>query len=199
MATRPVDTATDKPNYEMPTQTDEALDGAPTPHVPCVPTPDGNGNYACDMCHQKVRVGSRGAKNFLQHRGLPGCLKAAEKSKKALAKSNQVRKDVITSFFPQVTSRVSQSTTVSAACALNPPFTSGSPLLCSDLPHRPSVETAHSVMKQTSTCHDAHVMVLLSKLDHVAQTLPLQIPEAEEKDNNACVLTGGGPDDSGEA
>ena len=69
MATRPVDTATDKPDYKMPTQTDEALDGAPMPHVPCVPTLDSNGNYACDMCHQKVCVGSRGAKNFLQHHG----------------------------------------------------------------------------------------------------------------------------------
>ena len=75
--THPVDLDTNSPDCKMPTQTDEA----PMPHAPPIPTPDDDGNYTCDMCHQKVHVGSGGTKNFLQHQGSPGCLKAVVTSR----------------------------------------------------------------------------------------------------------------------
>ncbi|KAH8991292.1 hypothetical protein EDB92DRAFT_1995091 [Lactarius akahatsu] len=47
--------------------------------VPPILTPDKDGTYTCDICHTKVRVGYGGLKNFMQHRGSPGCLRAAKK------------------------------------------------------------------------------------------------------------------------
>ena len=52
---------------------------------------------------------------------------------------------------------------------------------------------------QTSACPDAHAMALLARLDHAAQNLPSQIPEATESDDITHVVTGGGPDDPAEA
>ncbi len=148
----------------------------------------------CDVCLQKVRVGSRGAKNFLQHCGSPGCLKTAKKVTKA--KADQTGKITITSFFPKVISKGSSSTTVLAACA--PPFTS-LPLTPSNLLHQPGIETVQLVNMQTSARPDTHAMALLARFDHTAQNLPSQIPEATESDDIACVVTGGGPDDPAEA
>ncbi|KAH8987060.1 hypothetical protein EDB92DRAFT_2090923 [Lactarius akahatsu] len=47
--------------------------------VPPILTPDKDGTYTCNICHTKVRVGYGGLKNFMQHRGSPGCLRAAKK------------------------------------------------------------------------------------------------------------------------
>ncbi|KAH9015042.1 hypothetical protein EDB83DRAFT_2321398 [Lactarius deliciosus] len=171
----------------MPTQTDSD-EASTTPDVPPIPTPDDDGSYTCDMCLQKVRIGSGGAKNFLQHRGSLGCLRA-KKVAKAKVKANQTGKNAITSFFQRVT-----NTSTTSLAARAPPFTS-SPLTPSNLPRRPSVETAQSVNKQTSACPDAHAMALLARLDRAAQNLPLQIPEAEESDDIARVVIGDGPDD----
>lgn len=182
---------TDNANRKMPIETDEA----PTPHVPPIPTPDDDGNYTCDVCLQKVRVGGGGTKNFFQHRNSPVCLRMSKKTMKAAA--NQSEKKTITSFFPKVTtSKVRSSTAVLAACA--PAFTS-SPLSASDPPHHPDSETTQSVETQTPVCPDKHAIALLARLDRAAQNLPSQVPEAGESDDIARAVISGGPDDPAEA
>jgi hypothetical protein len=77
-------------------------DSMPTPQLP-PPDPKINddGSYKCDRCHQKVRVGSGGAKNFMQHQSLPTCLKAASKHQSQMNLAG-IKMKTLTSFFPKV-------------------------------------------------------------------------------------------------
>jgi hypothetical protein len=43
------------------------------------------------------------------------------------------------------------------------------------------------------------MLTLLARLNHAAQELPIQVPEAEANDEIACILSVGDPDDPSEA
>ena len=178
------------------------------------PQPNDDGSYQCDLCHQKVRVGDGGAKNFKQHRGSLACLKAATKNQ---SKTNQAGKNTksITSFFSKVTPGSKKAkatppgrstqighhpltgrTTDPAASTPNPPqlpLPSPAPL------HQPVMQHLLSAETEARGPPDAYALVLLARLDRAAHELPADIPEAEPQDDIACVLSVGDPDDPSEA
>lgn len=184
----------------MLTQTDDAPNAVPT-NVPPIPTPDKDGAYICDICCLKVRVGNGGSKNFLQHRGSPGCLKAA---KKVSAKGNTQPKGSqtksINSYFTKAThsgqSQVQNGTAPKAA-----PPRPRSPLPTLRRPHerldgpRTVPRTpAHPLQDPVE-----HALALLASVDRAAEDLPSLVPEAEETDDIALAVSAGGPEDPSEA
>jgi hypothetical protein len=93
-------------SQHLPSPTDIPLGQAP------IPMPEEDGNYTCDLCHQSIRVGDGGNKNFFQHHGSPGCLRAA---KKIASTAKQAAKTVtITLFFSKATKRIPTSAAGSA-------------------------------------------------------------------------------------
>ena len=104
-------------------------------HSPGSSTPHNSREWhACDICGKSICVRAEGNKNFLQHCGLPGCLRATKKATTASsarqAEQNTVK---ITSFFSKEAVKVPKltgSTTSLAACApLSPPLSPVSPLI----------------------------------------------------------------------
>jgi hypothetical protein len=77
-------------------------DGTPTPQLSPDPRLEDDGSYRCDICHQKVRVGCGGIKNFEQHCNSPVCLKAKEKHE-SQANQAENKKKTLLSFFSKVT------------------------------------------------------------------------------------------------
>ncbi|KAH8995049.1 hypothetical protein EDB86DRAFT_2804872 [Lactarius hatsudake] len=159
-----------------------------------------DGSYICDICHQCIRVGDGGNKNFLQHRGSPGCRRAA---KKTASKAREASKKTvqITSFFSRVTTSVPTPTTSTTGFVAHAP-PNPSPLIhlpTSDLPPQPGNQVTLSENGQTSTRPDAHATALLDSLDHAARDLPSHILEADESDDTARVISGSGPDDPADA
>jgi hypothetical protein len=167
--------------------------------------PNEDGSYQCDMCHQKVRVGDGGAKNFKQHWGSLVCLKTATKNR---SHTNQAGNNMktITSFFSKVTPSLKkavalkgapQSQSTQPACPTpNPPQPS---LLLPTPSHELTMQGSLSAGIKIHGHPDAYALVLLARLDCAAQELPKHIPEAEPHDNIACVLSVGSPDDPREA
>ncbi|KAH9040244.1 hypothetical protein EDB84DRAFT_1647330 [Lactarius hengduanensis] len=173
----------------MPTQTDNALT-APT-DVPPTPTPDEDGVYTCDICHMRIRVGYGGRKNFLQHRGSPGCLKAAKKDSKPTGKTSQT--NTINSYFVKATQSGTSSKAQNRVARVAP---QAAPPPRSSLP-APGPQRRASARPEQGA--DGHALALLANITRVAQELPLQIPEAEEHDDIARVILAEGPEDPSEA
>ncbi|KAH9047051.1 hypothetical protein EDB84DRAFT_1557861 [Lactarius hengduanensis] len=190
----------------MPPQCD---DGPTTPRsLPDDPKPDDDGSYKCDLCHQKVRVGGGGAKNFMQHRGSSACLKAATTKKKPQA----IQMKTLTSFFSKVTHNHNTAvaptgvstcaTSVSAddrSSVAHTPSLPQSSLQSSTLLCQSNIQRSLSIESNGRPLPDAYALELLARLDHAAQELPIHIPEAEVHDEIACVLSVGEPDDPSEA
>ncbi|KAH9001812.1 hypothetical protein EDB86DRAFT_2827580 [Lactarius hatsudake] len=187
---------------QMPTQTDNMLT-APT-DVPPTPTPDEDGVYTCNICHMRIWVGYGGWKNFLQHRGSPGCLKAA---KKGDSKPKTSQTNTINSYFVKATQSGTSSKKNQAQNQVvplvvpqaAPPPRSSLPvpgLLRDPLGEPRTMRRASARPEQGA---DGHTLALLANIAHVAQELPLQIPEAEEHDDIARVILAEGPEDPSEA
>ncbi|KAH8982058.1 hypothetical protein EDB86DRAFT_2834542 [Lactarius hatsudake] len=190
----------------MPTQTDNALT-APT-DVPPTPTPDEDGVYTCNICRMRIRVGYGGWKNFLQHRGLPGCLKAAKKgdSKPKTSQTNTINSYFVKATQSGTSSKKNQAqnqvvplVAPQAAPPLAPPPRSSLPV--PGLPRDPLGEprTMRRASARPEQGADGHTLALLANITRVAQELPLQIPEAEEHDDIARVILAEGPEDPSEA
>lgn len=195
----------------MLTQSDNAPMSAPTNVSPI--TPDEDGVYTCDICSMKVRVGCGGSKNFLQHRGSVGCLRAA---KKDYLKPKASQTKTIHSYFTKATQgRTSQGTSLSSeqnkakngvqngvmpevAPKATPHPKTPSPT--SELlrePLGPSLEPRTSARPDPGP--DAHALALLASVNRAARELPSLVPEAEEHDAMARVVLAGGPEDASEA
>ncbi|KAH9003649.1 hypothetical protein EDB86DRAFT_2826236 [Lactarius hatsudake] len=154
-----------------------------------IPTPDENGFYTCDICCMKIRVGDGGSKNFLQHRGSPGCLKAAKKSdsKPKSGASSKKNQAVAPSVAPFITPQAA------------PPPRSSLPApgrACDPLGEPRTTRRASARPEQGA---DGHALALLANITRVAKELPLHIPEAEEHDDIARVILAEGPEDPSEA
>ena len=163
--------------------------------------PEHDRNYACDICGQRICVGDGGNKNFLQHRGSPGCLKAAKKAATASNARHAAQNAVkITSFFSKATGRVpkptSSTTGLMARTPFSPPLLPRSSL---DQLDQPGNQTAWSAGDQPSAHPDPHAIALLDSLDLATQDLPLHILEAGDEDRITQVVLGGGPDDAADA
>lgn len=167
---------------DSPNMTFTQIEEEPMPQPPSIPAPNDNGDYTCDICHQKVHVGGGGPKNFMQHRSSPGCLRTAEKIKKSI-QANQAKAKTITSFFPKITSTVKSSTP-----AMRPhPIPFASSPICLSNSQQPGLATMQSVTAKASACSDAHAMALLAQLDNAALHLLSHILEAAESDDIAWV------------
>ncbi|KAH9165187.1 hypothetical protein EDB89DRAFT_1858599 [Lactarius sanguifluus] len=157
----------------------------------------------------KVRVGDGGSKNFLQHRGSPGCLKAAKKSNSKLdskPKASQTR--TIHSYFASATqsgasSKKNQGVTPSVAPFIvpqaTPPPKSSLPVpgrACDPLDEPRTTRRASARPEQGA---DGPALALLANITRVAKELPLHIPEAEEHNDIARVILAEGPEDPSEA
>ncbi|KAH9005732.1 hypothetical protein EDB86DRAFT_2795608 [Lactarius hatsudake] len=153
----------------------------------------------------KIRVGDGGSKNFLQHRGLPGCLKAAKKSD-SKPKASQTR--TIHSYFTSATQSGASSKKNQAVAPSVAPFITpqAAPPPRSSLP-APG-RACDPLGEPRTTCRasahpeqgaDGHALALLANITRVAKELPLHIPEAEEHDDIACVILAEGPEDPSEA
>ncbi|KAH9013987.1 hypothetical protein EDB85DRAFT_1876665 [Lactarius pseudohatsudake] len=182
----------------MPTQTNNALT-APTDVSP-TPTPDEDGVYTCDICRMRIRVGYGGWKNFLQHRGSPGCLKAAKKgdSKPKTSQTNTINSYFVKATQSGTSSKKSQAQNRVAPHAAPLPRSS---LPAPGLPRDPLGEprTTRRASARPEQGADGHALALLANITHVAQELPLQIPKAEEHDDIARVILAEGPEDPSEA
>ncbi|KAH9003694.1 hypothetical protein EDB86DRAFT_2798425 [Lactarius hatsudake] len=155
----------------------------------------------------KVRVGNGGSKNFLQHRGSPGCLKVAKKS--ITPSTNQTK--TLHSYFTKATwggtssdksSEQSQAQNgVASKAALPEVLPRRSPLLAPlptpGLPHGHLGGPGASVHPDQSP--DARALALLADITRAALELPPQVPLAEEHDDMARVVLAGGPEDPSEA
>ena len=159
--------------------------------------PEDAGRYTCDICGQSIRVGDGGNKNFLQHRGSPGCLRAARKA--TASKASNANTSKITSFFLKAQGGDPKRTVSTTGFVARTP--SSPPLLphSSDPPGQPGNKTAQSASNQSSAQPDAHAMALLDSLELAIQDLPSHIPEAENEDEMAQVVLGGGPNDPADA
>ena len=156
--------------------------------------PEDNGHYTCDICGQSIHVGDGGNKNFLQHCGLQGCLQAARKA--TVSKASTANTNKITSFFSKAKGGDPKPTVSMTGFVARAPF---SPPL---LPHsslnpldQAGNKMAQSASNQQSAHPDVLAIALLDRLDLAIQDLPLHVPEAEDKDEMAQVVLGGGPND----
>jgi hypothetical protein len=186
----------------------------PQPPATPDPKPGDDGSYECDLCHQKVRIGGGGAKNFVQHRGSPACLKAAKQNKTQANQAGNKTKTLLL-FFSKVTHspRTVVTPTSGPICTTS--------LLTDDnrssvarthtlpqsrlrlpsptLSHQSSIQGSLSAEREGYRQPDAYALALLAKLDRAVQELPIDVPEAEAHDEIACVLSVGDPDDPSEA
>ncbi|KAH9011001.1 hypothetical protein EDB84DRAFT_1681136 [Lactarius hengduanensis] len=180
-----------------------ALADAPSESIP---TPDDDGVYTCDICRMKVRVGNGGSKNFLQHRGSPGCLKVAKTQKSSTPSTSQT--NTLHSYFTKVTqggtsSEQSQARNgVASKAALPKVLPQRSPLLAPlptpGLPHG-HLGWSWNFSAVPDQSPDARALALLADITRAALELPPQVPLAEEHDDMARVVLAGGPEDPSEA
>ncbi|KAH8981263.1 hypothetical protein EDB86DRAFT_2834919 [Lactarius hatsudake] len=93
-------------------------DGPTTPRsLADDPKPDDDGSYKCDLCHQKVRVGSGGVKNFMQHRG-----SSASTRLQPQKKSQAIQMKTLTSFFSKVKVTQNHNTAVASTESYGSPL-----------------------------------------------------------------------------
>jgi hypothetical protein len=177
-------------------------------NVPPILTPDEEGIYTCDICQMKVQVGCGGSKNFLQHRGSLGCLKAAKGSSRGNLTAKVSQTQPINSYFMKATQgRPSQVTGSEKSQGQNevmskappkptPPLSAQHKPLC-----KPITEPRTKVRTSTSpdAGPDAQVLALLASVDHAAQELPSLIPEAKDVNDMVLIVFAGGPEDPSEA
>ncbi|KAH9168605.1 hypothetical protein EDB89DRAFT_1909186 [Lactarius sanguifluus] len=165
-----------------------------------IPTPDEDGFYTCDICCMKVRVGDGGSKNFLQHRGSPGCLKAAKKSDSKLDSKPKASQTATQSGASSKKNQgVTPSITPFIVPQAAPPPKSSLPApgrACDPLDEPRTTRRASARPEQGA---DGPALALLANITCVAKELPLHIPEAEEHDDIACVILAEGPEDPSEA
>ena len=121
-------------------------DGVPLGQTPLI-IPADDGSYACDICGKSIHVRGGGNKNFLQHRGSPGCLKAAKKATAASSARQAAQNTVkITSFFSKEAVKVPKPTGSTTGLAARAPLSPHLlPCSSSGPPDRPGNQTASSV------------------------------------------------------
>ncbi|KAI9442167.1 hypothetical protein H4582DRAFT_1259460 [Lactarius indigo] len=74
-----------------------------------IPTPDKDGVSTCNICHMKVRVGCGGDRNFMQHRGSPKCLRAAQKGElKSQESQTRSRTRTLHSYFTKTLTKTTR-------------------------------------------------------------------------------------------
>ena len=118
--------------------------------------PEDTGRYPCDICGQSICVGDRGNKNFLQHCGSPGCLRAARKA--TASKASNANTSKITSFFSKAQGGDPKHTTSTTGFVARTP--SSPPLLphSSDPPGQPGNKTAQSASNWSSAQPDCYAI-----------------------------------------
>ena len=188
-------------------QSDNASSNAPP-----IPTPDENGDYTCDLCLMKVRVGCGGRKNFMQHRGSPACLKVSKKAEsKSQARQTGSEVKTLHLYFMKTTWGANQvqnvkqngvtfkgaSANASTASSTHVAQSTPSSLMTSG-PDEPRDQQSLSANTATalSARPDAHALTLLNGITCAARELPSLVPEAEEDDDIARVVLAGAEDTS---